>query len=481
MEGLQKAVSTVHGLTISTNTAKGRCLITTKDFSPGDILISQSPYASVPTNSSGSRCDRCFSSINLKKCSGCQVPWYCSTNCQKLEWELHRLECHSLKRLSKDRRQSLTPSIRLMVRLCVRRKLELEQAISVTATENYKLVEALVDHISDIDEKQLVLYAQMANLVNLVLQWPEINIKEIARNFSKLACNAHTICDSELRPMGTGLYPVVSIINHSCLPNSVLVFEGSVAVVRAVEFVPKGTEVLITYIETAGSTATRQKTLQEQYLFTCTCPRCLQLGLYEDIEESAILEGFRCKDDKCNGFLLRDLDDKGFLCQKCGTLRKKEDIQNIATEVNFMEEKASKYLSSGNFHDAASMYKKIEALQVKLCHSFSIDLMRTRESLLKACMELNDWKGALTYCKMTFPVYQRVYPSIHPLLGLQYYTCGKIEWLLGDTENAIKSLCKAVDTLRITHGAHTAFVKDLLARLDEAHAEAAYKVEHIPD
>lgn len=33
-------------------------------------------------------------------------------------------------------------------------------------------------------------------------------------------------------------------------------------------------KVLISYIETAGSTLTRQKALKEQYLFTCTCPRC---------------------------------------------------------------------------------------------------------------------------------------------------------------------------------------------------------------
>lgn len=40
--------------------------------------------------------------------------------------------------------------------------------------------------MSDIDEKQLVLYAQMANIVNLILQWSEINTKEIAEIFSKV-------------------------------------------------------------------------------------------------------------------------------------------------------------------------------------------------------------------------------------------------------------------------------------------------------
>lgn len=103
-------------------------------------------------------------------------------------------------------------------------------------------------------------------------------------------------------------------------------------------------KVLISYIDTAGSTMTRQKALTEQYLFTCTCPRCIKAvpanilflgfsfycwtysilfyigkpdlllvnlanfvlkGQSDDIQESAILEGYQCKDYQCNGFLLR--------------------------------------------------------------------------------------------------------------------------------------------------------------------------------
>lgn len=40
--------------------------------------------------------------------------------------------------------------------------------------------------MSELDEKQLMLYAQMANLVNLILQFPSIDLKEIAENFSKV-------------------------------------------------------------------------------------------------------------------------------------------------------------------------------------------------------------------------------------------------------------------------------------------------------
>ncbi|PWA42894.1 SET domain group 37 [Artemisia annua] len=127
----------------------------------------------------------------------------------------------------------------------------------------------------------------------------------------ELACNAHTVCDSELIPLGTCLYPVISLsitgdFMECCSPNAVLVYEGRIATVRVVQHLSKGSEVLISYVETAGSTMTRQKALREQYFFTCSCTRCIKLGQPEDIEESAVLEDYRCKNRTCDGFLLRD-------------------------------------------------------------------------------------------------------------------------------------------------------------------------------
>ncbi|KAK4370441.1 hypothetical protein RND71_009916 [Anisodus tanguticus] len=482
MEELQESLSD-KGLTVSSVPEKGRCLFTTRDFSPGEVIICEEAYVSVP-NKSSAKCERCFTSTNLKKCSACHVVYYCGNTCQKSEWKLHRVECKALSKVGKERIKSITPSIRLMVKLYLRSKLQDEKASFPTKfMDNYNLVESLVSHMTDIDEKQLVLYAQMANLVNLILQWPEINVKEIAENFSKFSCNAHTICDTELKPLGTGLYPVVSIINHSCLPNSVLIFEERMAVVRAVQHIPKGTEVSISYIEMAGSTATRQKALKEQYLFSCTCIRCIKLGQHDDIQESAVLEGYRCKDKRCSGFLLRDPGNKGFTCQLCGLFRDKQEIKNIVNEIQSLSEKASFSLSYGHKKDASVMYKMIEKLQLKLYHQLSINLMRTWENLLKILMELQNWKEALKYCRLTIPVYQSklalpkgVYPECHPLLGLQYYTCGKLEWWLGETEEAYRSLARAAEILRITHGTNTTFMKELFVKLEEARAEFSYKI-----
>ncbi|EPS73138.1 hypothetical protein M569_01616, partial [Genlisea aurea] len=472
MENLQKHLSD-SSLRISKLPEKGRCLFTTRDFSPGEVIISENPYISVSSKtkeSPKSKCEWCFSSVSVKKCSGCKFVCYCGSSCQKLDWRLHSVECQKLSELSLDRLKSLTSSLRLMLRLCIRRKLEIEEVYPTTASENYKNVEALVSHFSKFDEKRMVLYAQMADLVHIIHRSPEseISIKEVAENFSKLACNAHTICDCELNPLGTGLYPVVSIINHSCAPNSVLVFDGRLAVVRAMQRIPKGTEVSISYIDTAGSTVTRRKALKDQYFFTCHCSRCVNLGEADDIRESAVLEGYRCKDGICNGYLIRDSGNQGFICQSCGRLRDEEEIK----ELEVLLEKA---VTTADKAKAGPAYNKlVEDLQMKLYHPFSVSLMRTRETLLKIFMEVQDWEQALSYCRLILPVYEVIYSRFHPLLGLQYYCCGKIEWLLGETEAAIRSLTKAWDILRITHGTKTGFTAELVGMLEEARAYALH-------
>uniref|UniRef100_A0A1J3E1S8 Histone-lysine N-methyltransferase ASHR1 n=1 Tax=Noccaea caerulescens TaxID=107243 RepID=A0A1J3E1S8_NOCCA len=240
-------------------------------------------------------------------------------------------------------------------------------------------------------------------------------------------------------------------------------------------------QVTISYIETAGSTLTRQKSLKEQYLFHCECTRCSNIGKPHDMEESAILEGYRCANDNCTGFLLRDPDERGFICQKCALLRSKEEVKKLAGDVKKISEKAHASHSAENKQDANSVYKAMEKLQARLFHSFSITLMRTREKLLKMLMEVENWREALNYCRLIVPVYQRVYPATHPLIGLQFYTQGKLEWLLEETEDAVSSLTKAFDILRISHGTSTCFMKELSAKLDEARAEACFKKTLIND
>ncbi|MEE6475481.1 hypothetical protein FKM82_010761 [Ascaphus truei] len=96
------------------------------------------------------------------------------------------------------------------------------------------------------------------------MSWPHNNV----------TCNSFTISDGEMQDVGVGLYPSMSLLNHSCDPNCVIVFEGRHILLRTVKEIPKGEELTISYIDVKVNTHMRQNQLQRQYCFICDCHRC---------------------------------------------------------------------------------------------------------------------------------------------------------------------------------------------------------------
>ncbi|BBN09598.1 [histone H3]-lysine4/36 N-trimethyltransferase SMYD [Marchantia polymorpha subsp. ruderalis] len=471
-----------HGLKVTVVDTKGRCLVADRDFSPGEIVLDQEPYSSVlDAESKSLRCDACFRcSENLQRCSACKSVSYCCTSCQRKEWKLHKSECQMMVKLSQAKQKLPPPSLRLIVRLVIKRRLQASNVFPRTNVDNFEIVEALPTHFSETGEERLVLYAQMSNLVKAIVTPLEVDLKETCELFCRIACNAHTICDDEFRPVGTGLYPVVSIINHSCAPNSVLLFDGRRAIVRAIQKIDRGTEVTLSYVELAGSTKTRQKALKEQYYFSCHCTRCMNAETTEGTREDSILEGYKCSNEQCDGAVIQERDQPYFRCILCGLTHDGDKFKRLESMATKLTEEANAAVKSGNDARARSIFEQTEAIQTTLYHRYSVHLMRTRDGLLKVCMSLKDWNAALKYCHLTLPAYERSYSMKSPLVGLQYYTLGKLQWFLGDSLEEISGvevLNRAKEILSITHGSSSKLVQELSSMLLEVNMEAAYRVQ----
>jgi hypothetical protein len=58
------------------------------------------------------------------------------------------------------------------------------------------------------------------------------SVRSIALLIARFACNNHTICDDELRPVGVGIYPLGALVNHDCRPNCAQTFAGRDIVFR---------------------------------------------------------------------------------------------------------------------------------------------------------------------------------------------------------------------------------------------------------
>lgn len=95
------------------------------------------------------------------------------------------------------------------------------------------------------------------------------------------------------------VYPIASLMNHSCQPNVALCFDGSKLTARAIVPIKAGGPILHCYGPQKGALVTplRRQQLQEQYHFVCQCQAC-QAGFDESEQE---MVGLRCLDRSCEG------------------------------------------------------------------------------------------------------------------------------------------------------------------------------------
>ena len=103
--------------------------------------------------------------------------------------------------------------------------------------------------------------------------------EEVVHLLLAIQSNAHRIQDEAFRAVGLGLFPFTSMANHSCAPNCAHEFmvrqnKPPLLIMRALEDIPVGTELVYSYVPLYSSCEERQTQLSASYGFTCTCSRC---------------------------------------------------------------------------------------------------------------------------------------------------------------------------------------------------------------
>lgn len=59
-----------------------------------------SNFGSVTTQKPPLVCKICFSTENIRRCSGCHKVLYCGSDCQRIDWPMHRMNCYKLQHQS---------------------------------------------------------------------------------------------------------------------------------------------------------------------------------------------------------------------------------------------------------------------------------------------------------------------------------------------------------------------------------------------
>jgi SET and MYND domain-containing protein len=496
------------GVEIRVTPERGRHLIACKQFSPGSTIYYADPYAAVlKTKYVTSRCSECFKSpeegSSLYRCSRCQWARYCSETCQRRGWFAgHKEECPLLSKAA-----TLNPTETILIVSKILRKKKREMQLPSTTKlplgQRYTDIEFLLSHRKDFSEERIIELGQLVVKFASFLQLPEgdppVSASELIELLCKLLCNVFTISDSELKPIGIGLYPIAALINHSCSPNCVVLFDGPKAIIKALQTISLGEEVTINYIELAATLSERQKELKEYFCFECECSKC------KDVHFNLSLEAFRCpRGGECSGLV--DPLSSLLECNKCHSSWRDPNVKmdvlsqyqqalsllattsvvippqiarrQLGLEEPTADEKQPKEKSKSM--TPMEEYQKLEACVKSLeqiLSMYHILLFRSYERLLKLSGALGRWEDALKWCQKTLPFYEYYYSPLYPLKGLQYFALGKIEWYLQHTKEALDAFRLAHSIISLTHPTMDPLRLQLQQMLQNAQLEMQQKTQ----
>ncbi|KAI9304030.1 hypothetical protein BJ944DRAFT_164379 [Cunninghamella echinulata] len=293
-----------HGLILKTDNDdnKGRSVISTCEHKRGSVLITSQPLGTVVLPSNRHEvCNYCFrkpiSPSTLQRCSQCKKAYFCDMACFKNAWlTYHQYVCTSSPKPpannnKEDDEDQDALDLEMVERValnCWRYNKRVtsnengddqedtlldDEGVDVTMEAFY----SLMGHEKQQPKYVLERYHRLARkaLAKSYLAQSGLKEDQLVHYLCQFQCNNFSIHDDHLFTVGEGTYPIASLINHSCRPNAIVMFEGALLSIIAIEDIPVDQEITIAYMDVAHDRSHRQSGLFNKYFFNCQCVRCV--------------------------------------------------------------------------------------------------------------------------------------------------------------------------------------------------------------
>lgn len=291
------------------------------------------------------------------------------------------------------------------------------------------------------------------------------------RHMLQLQCNAQAVTaiqqtdskeslitsSSQVR-LATGIFPVLSLLNHSCSPNTSVSFVGTVAIVRASQHISQGQEILHCYGPHVShlDVAARQQKLKSQYFFDCSCPACCsearptaagpRWAAFCCSSCRALLQGdavLHCGSGSCPEAVSRD----------CLASRLRDLKRQIAA--------ALKLLRSGKLKEAVQ--------QLQGCQRSAESFLWVEHSLLgeiadylaQAYATLADWQKAAAHLRKSLAVVEARYGASSIEMGRELFKLAQILFNGMEIHEALSTIEKAEGVLSVHCGPCSDEVREL--------------------
>ncbi|KAL3935502.1 MAG: hypothetical protein SGBAC_008989 [Bacillariaceae sp.] len=274
----------------SSTETKNRFAVANQEFQPGDIILRNAPLAcslllslgsSSSSDKQSQRCAYCAvsgSEQKLSRCGRCQSVWYyCSRDCQKKDFPLHKKECYYWTKIKKDNLASSSSTssllqhndrvraeISLLIRTYSKIELLLQEEESSDTSDGFPksvspsvIIHSGIQHLASLAQYPLSLDASEESIISeatAAILWYQQQQQEAKKRKKKkessegkeevgymfvdtnkeairqqmedllriFRVNNFGITDELLKVIASAVYPLGALLNHSCQPNCIL-------------------------------------------------------------------------------------------------------------------------------------------------------------------------------------------------------------------------------------------------------------------
>ena len=386
--GLSKGPFIYSALTTDTSSTVGRCVFTSANLKPNETLFCVKPFTAVLGSPFwASHCYTCFKYIKdsiVVPCNGCSEVQFCSASCFKENIVHQNHECSEIEFMKEIGLFHLGTSVIFKFHIndklgevfniyeqncevhlhpCSLSDPELEiTSLFSSSKARQKFYKSNLDFLQTIFDK---LFSN-SSFVNVTSDL-------ISRTLSAITCqmmmNASTVmyydrdaCSNVA--IGSGIYPAIAKMNHSCYTNTVCLFNGTAATVKTTQNIALGSELLNSYgvdFESVNKHF-RQEHLKSQYDFDCRCAACVNDWKRNDHMRVLVCE-------TCSTTVYVSSPD--VKCSKCSSR-----VGNTLVHVKILEEEYNKAFECFQQKE----YQK--GLQILTCSMEQIKVLQMPDPLL---------------------------------------------------------------------------------------------------
>jgi SET and MYND domain-containing protein len=266
----------------------------------------------------------------------------------------------------------------------------------------------------------------------------------------KLVSNTFSLLNWEMNTIGSGVYLMPSLFNHSCNPNVIAIFDGFNLKLRTIRPVESGHQLFVSYVDLLETRERRCRHLQKYYLFTCACGRCSE-NYDESIDQQMVATSSSLSDEiQC-----KELYREGF--------KTIEDVQKLK--------------KSNDWDSILDITTKFLKNHSSALGDYNVLIVKMREILMDSYIEFSEWSKSLDVARALIGPYEKYYHHYNPVIGLHYCKMAKlIQQISEDTPNLMESMTffdKAVGILNVAFGASNPIVMETQGAMNDTGMELA--------